>query len=70
MDSYREVRRVREQMSQQAEHDIRKLITCINQRRSAVEARIIDPGTKAEQCSASEPPKSCVENDDTSSAAH
>ena len=52
MDSYTEVRRVREQMSRQAEHDIRKLITSINQRRSEVEARIIDPGTKAEECDA------------------
>ena len=57
MDSYTEVRRVREQMSRQAEHDIRKLITSINQRRSEVEPRIIDPGTKAEQCHAVESPK-------------
>ncbi len=70
MDSYTEVRRVREQMSQQAEHDTRRLITSINQRWSEVEARIIDPGTKAEQCDALEPPKSRIENGNSSSAAH
>jgi hypothetical protein len=56
MDSYGEVRRVRQQMSEAAEHDIRKLIAAINERRSSVASRIIDPGTKAEQCDARERP--------------
>lgn len=50
MDSYSEVRRVRELMSQSVGHDIRKLIALINQGRDSVASRIIDPGTKAEQC--------------------
>ncbi len=50
MDSYREVRRVRHAMSAAAGHDIRKLIAMINERRPDVADRIIDPGTKAEQC--------------------
>ena len=54
MDSYSEVRRVREQMSQAVGHDIRKLIAAINKRRDRVESRIIDPGTKAEQTDAGE----------------
>ncbi len=37
-------------MSEAAGHDIRKLIAMINQRRPEVVARIIDPGTKVEQC--------------------
>ena len=61
MDSYTEVRRVRERMSQQAGHDIRRLIASINERRGDVGARIIDPGTKAEQCDAPEPPNSALE---------
>lgn len=56
MDSYSEVRRVRHAMSAAAGHDIRKLIAMINERRSEVADRIIDPGTKAEQCDATEPP--------------
>lgn len=56
MDSYTEVRRVRERMSQEAGHDTRKLIDFINERRSAVAARIIDPGTKAEQTDSRELP--------------
>jgi hypothetical protein len=54
MDSYSEVRRVREQMSKAAGHDIRKLIAAINKRRDRVASRIIDPGTKAEQTDAGE----------------
>jgi len=54
MDSYSEVRRVRQQMSEAAEHDIRKLIATINERRDSVGSRIIDPGTKAEQTDARE----------------
>jgi hypothetical protein len=50
MDSYSEVRRVRHAMSLAAGHDIRKLIAKINERRSEVAHRIVDPGTKAEQC--------------------
>ena len=56
MDSYSEVRRVRQQMSDAAAHDIRKLIATINERRGNVASRIIDPGTKAEQCDARERP--------------
>ena len=52
MDSYSEVRRVRHAMSEAAGHDIRKLIATINERRSEVAHRIIDPGTQAEQCDA------------------
>jgi len=39
-------------MSAAVGHDIRKLIAMINERRSEVAHRIIDPGTKAEQCDA------------------
>lgn len=56
MDSYSEVRRVRQQMSQDADHDVRKLIATINERRDSAASRIIDPGTKAEQCDARERP--------------
>lgn len=56
MDSYSEVRRVRQQMSRDADHDIRKLIATINERRDSAASRIIDPGTKAEQCDARERP--------------
>lgn len=50
MDSYNEVRRVREQMSKSANHDIRKLIDTINSRWSDDAKHTIDPGTAAEQC--------------------
>ena len=50
MDSYSEVRRVRQAMSAAVGHDIRKLIAIINERRSDVADRIIHPGTKAEPC--------------------
>ena len=50
MDSYSEVRRVRHEMSAAAGHDIRKLMAVINERRAEAAHRIIDPGTKAEQC--------------------
>lgn len=49
MDSYSEVRRARQRMSEAAGHDVRKLIAIINERRDRVALRIIDPGTKAEQ---------------------
>lgn len=52
MDSFSEVRRVRLAMSQSAGHDVRKLAAMINKRRADVADRIIDPGTKAEQCDA------------------
>ena len=45
MDSYSEVRRVRQQMSETAGHDVRVLIAEINKRRHLVAARLIDPGT-------------------------
>ena len=50
MDSYSEVRRVRAAMSDAAGHDVRRLIALINERRPQAAARIIDPGTEAEQC--------------------
>ncbi|MGI8979691.1 MAG: hypothetical protein ACR2FY_10725 [Pirellulaceae bacterium] len=49
MNSYSEVRRVRQQMSEAVSHDVHALIAEINKRRPSVAARIIDPGTKAEQ---------------------
>lgn len=55
MDSYSEVRRVRRLMSERAGHDIRALITLINERRQDSAARIIDPGTSAEQTHAPGP---------------
>jgi hypothetical protein len=50
MDSYKEVRRVRQKMSDDVGHDIRALIAEINKDRAEVADRIIDPGTEAEQC--------------------
>ena len=50
MNSYSEVRRVRKAMSEAAGHDVRKLAALFNERRTQVADRIIDPGTKAEQC--------------------
>jgi hypothetical protein len=69
MDSYSEVRRVRNAMSEAAGHDIRKLIAMINQRRAEVVSRIIDPGTKAEQCDAHAAAGSGVSIDQASSVA-
>ena len=69
MDSYSEVRRVRKAMSEAAGHDIRKLIAMINQRRPEVVSRIIDPGTKAEQCDARGAADSAVVIGEASSAA-
>ena len=54
MDSYSEVRRIRQQMSEAVGHDVRKLIAAINERRNSVASRIIDPGTRAEQTDAGE----------------
>ncbi len=56
MNSYSEVRRVRAAMSEAAGNDVRRLIALINQRRPQSAARIIDPGTQAEQCDAPERP--------------
>lgn len=56
MDSYSEVRRVRKEMSARAGHDIRSLIALINGRWVDEDPRVIDPGTKAEQCDATDPP--------------
>jgi len=39
-------------MSESVGHDVRKLAALFNERRSQVADRIIDPGTKAEQCNA------------------
>lgn len=69
MDSYSEVRRVRHAMSAAAGHDIRKLIAMINERRQNVAHRIIDPGTKAEQCDAHGAAGSEVSNGESSPAA-
>ncbi len=69
MDSYSEVRRVRHKMSAAAGHDIRKLIAMINERRAEVVHRIIDPGTKAEQCDAHGAADSAVSNGESSPAA-
>jgi hypothetical protein len=52
VDSYSEVRRVREEMSAAAGNDIRKLAAIFNARRAEVSGRIIDPGTQAEECAA------------------
>jgi hypothetical protein len=52
MDSYSEVRRVRQEMSKRAGHDIRTLIASINGHWPNDADRIIDPGTNAEQCAA------------------
>lgn len=57
MNSYSEVRRVRSAMSDAAGHDIRVLIAKINERRPQAVARIIDPGTEAEQCDAPSEPR-------------
>ncbi len=69
MDSYSEVRRVRHAMSAAAGHNIRKLIAMINERRPDVADRIIDPGTKAEQCDAHGAADSAVSNGESSPAA-
>ena len=43
-------------MSADAGHDIRKLAAKYNELRASVASRIVDPGTKAEQCDAPKPP--------------
>ena len=48
MDSYNEIRRVRQEMSASVGHDIRALIMSINSRWPEDAGRTIDPGTKAE----------------------
>ena len=69
MDSYNEVRRVRKAMSDAAGHDVRKLAAIYNARRTRVADRIIDPGTKAEQCDTPEPPAESSANGQSSPAA-
>jgi hypothetical protein len=69
MNSYSEVRRVRQQMSDAVSHDIRALIAEINKRRPAVAARIIDPGTKAEQNAAYETADQAFSTDESFPAA-
>ena len=69
MDSYSEVRRVRKAMSEAAGHDVRKLAAMFNARRAEVADRIIDPGTKAEQCDAHGTADGAVSNGESSSAA-
>lgn len=56
MNSYREVRRIRAEMSERAGHDVRRLIAMINERRSQCRERLIDPGTAAEHCDLPEGP--------------
>jgi len=43
-------------MSEAAGHDVRRLIAAINERRTEAAARIIDPGTEAEQSDAPQRP--------------
>lgn len=69
MDSYSEVRRVRKAMSEAAGHDVRKLAAMFNARRAEVADRIIDPGTKVEQCDARPTTNYSVSNGDSSAAA-
>jgi hypothetical protein len=69
MDSYSEIRRVRKAMSDSAGHDVHKLAAMFNERRNQVVDRIIDPGTKAEQCDATEPSKKRSSNGQSSPAA-
>ena len=44
MSSYAEIRRVRSAMSAAADHDVRRLIQSINERRPKCVERIVDPG--------------------------
>jgi len=69
MNSYSEVRRVRAAMSEAARHDVRRLIAAINERRPQSAARIIDPGTEAEQCDPPERPAARLPNGESTSAA-
>lgn len=69
MDSYSEVRRVRKEMSARAGHDIRTLIASINGRWVGDAPCTIDPGTKAEQCEAAEPPNARSDDGKCSPAA-
>jgi len=68
MNSYSEVRRVRDAMSEAAGHDVRKLAAMFNARRAEVADRIIDPGTKAEQCDAHRAADHTVSNGKSSPA--
>ena len=69
MDSYTEVRRVREAMSQSVGHDVRRLAAIYNRRRAEVADRIIDPGTKAEQCDAHGAADHAISDGESSAAA-
>lgn len=69
MNSYSEVRRVRAAMSEAAGHDVRRLIAAINKRRPQFAARIIDPGTEAEQCDAPGRPAARVASEESTPAA-
>lgn len=48
-NSLQAVRRVREEMSRAAGHDVRRLIAAINETRGKAAARIISPGHSAEK---------------------
>ena len=69
MNSYSEVRRVRQQMSEAVSHDVHALIAEINKRRPSVTARIIDPGTKAEQSNVHEAADPAFSTGESSPAA-
>ena len=69
MDSYSEVRRVRKAMSEAAGHDVRKLAAMFNTHRAEAADRIIDPGTKAEQCDAQGAADCAVSNGESSPTA-
>jgi len=69
MDNYSEVRRVRAAMSEAADHDVRRLIAAINQRRPQSIERIIDPGTEAEQCDAPDRPATRLTDGNSTPAA-
>ncbi len=56
-------------MSEAVGHDIRKLAALFNERRADVADRIIDPGTKAEQCDAHGAADGPVSNGESTPAA-
>ena len=68
MDSYTEVRRVRKEMSERAGHEIRALIASISDKWPDEAALTIDPGTKVEQCDATERSKTSFVSGEASPA--
>ena len=63
MDSYTEVRRVRNAMSQSVGHDVRKLAAVINMRRGDAADRIIESATMPVPGDAAKQPKWPVPDD-------